>query len=103
MMAGHGRFDTEVLQRFPGEVFIKGGAEGVYCGGIRSIGVGFALKIDDGAERAAEVAVSAVIASLLEVARDLGEARIIHNAAGMAVGDIRAGKSLTSVLTRIRL
>jgi L-asparaginase II len=106
-MAGRGRYDTEVLRRFPGEVFIKGGAEGVYCGGIRSIGVGFALKIDDGAERAAEVAVGAVIASLLEQAGnqqacDLGEARVIHNAAGLAVGDIRPGAALMSVLTRMR-
>ena len=102
-MAGAGRFDTAILRRFPGEVFIKGGAEGVYCGGIRSLGVGFALKVDDGAQRAAEMAVSAVLARFLEGARDLAEPKLIENAAGVAVGDIRANRSLIELLDNIEI
>lgn len=56
LVAGRGRFDTEILTRFPGDVSLKAGAEGVYCGGIRSRGIGFAVKIEDGAKRAAETA-----------------------------------------------
>ena len=102
-MSGKGRFDTEILRRFAGEVFVKGGAEGVYCGGIRSLGIGFALKVDDGAQRAAEAAASAVIARFVETAADLGEPKLIENAAGIAVGDIRANPALTKLLANIQI
>jgi L-asparaginase II len=45
-------------------VFLKTGAEGVYCGSIPHAGLGFALKCDDGAGRAAEVAIAAVLLKL---------------------------------------
>jgi len=101
LMSGAGRFDAEILKRFAGDVFIKPGAEGVCCGGIRSAGIGFALKVDDGAQRAAEMAARAVIARFVVGAEDLGEPAIIENAAGIAVGEIEPGHALTSVLERI--
>ncbi len=101
-MAGEGRFDTEMLSRFAGEVFVKGGAEGVYCGGIRSKGIGFALKADDGAGRGAEAAAAAIIAHLVDGAEDLAGPKVLLNARGIAVGDIRAGDSLLSVLNAIQ-
>ena len=103
MMGGKDRFDTEVLTRFPGEVFIKTGAEGVYCGAIRSLGIGFAVKVTDGAKRAAEMAVGTILSRFLDEAADLGQAMVLHNAAGIAVGDIRPGNALTSVLEGIRV
>jgi L-asparaginase II len=63
MVAGTGRFDTEVMQVIP-RVFMKTGAEGVYCGCIPHAGLGIALKCDDGAGRAAEVAMASVLAGL---------------------------------------
>ena len=36
-------------------VFVKTGAEGVYCAALPELGYGIALKCDDGAGRAAEV------------------------------------------------
>jgi L-asparaginase II len=63
MVAGTGRFDTEVMQATP-RVFVKTGAEGVYCGCVPHAGLGIALKCDDGAGRAAEVAMASVLASL---------------------------------------
>ncbi len=102
-MAGAGRFDTKVLERFAGNVYVKAGAEGVYCGGIRSLGIGFALKVDDGAKRAAEMAAGAIIAKFVPEAADLGEAVVLHNAAGLAVGDIQPGTALKSVLSQIRV
>ncbi len=63
MVAGSKGFDTLVMQDVP-RVFIKVGAEGVYCGCIPHAGLGFSLKIDDGAVRAAEVAIASVLASL---------------------------------------
>lgn len=69
-MAGTKRFCTEIMAAAPGRVFAKIGAEGVYCAAIPELGFGIALKIDDGAFRAAELMVAAVIAHL---ARDMPE------------------------------
>ena len=53
------------MQVAPGKVFAKTGAEGVFCGALPELGLGFALKIDDGATRASEVLAAAVIAAAL--------------------------------------
>jgi L-asparaginase II len=63
MVAGTGRFDTRLMQALP-RVFVKVGAEGVYCGCIPHAGIGIALKCDDGGTRAAEVATAGVLSSL---------------------------------------
>ncbi len=63
MIAGSNRYDTTIMQKLP-RLFIKVGAEGVYCGCIPHAGMGFALKVDDGATRAAEAAISQVLLSL---------------------------------------
>ncbi|HYB11646.1 MAG TPA: asparaginase [Alphaproteobacteria bacterium] len=61
LVAGTGRFNTVVMEGLSGRVLLKGGAEGVYCAAIPSLGFGIALKIDDGAGRAAEVATAAIL------------------------------------------
>lgn len=63
MVAGTKRFDTKVMQEVP-RVFVKTGAEGVYCGCIPHAHIGVALKCDDGASRAAETAMASILASL---------------------------------------
>jgi L-asparaginase II len=63
MVGGSGRFDTILMQSVP-RAFIKTGAEGVYCAAIPHAGLGVALKCDDGAGRAAEVAIASILASL---------------------------------------
>lgn len=60
-VAGTGRFCTAVMQQFGSRVFVKTGAEGVFCGAIPELGFGVAIKCDDGAGRAAEVAMAGVI------------------------------------------
>ncbi|MEX0345092.1 MAG: asparaginase [Rhizobiaceae bacterium] len=55
-----------MLEAGAGDVFAKNGAEGVYCGAIPSLGLGIALKCDDGNMRAAAPAFAAVVARLLE-------------------------------------
>jgi len=64
-VAGTGRFCTGVMQHFGARVFVKTGAEGVYCGALPEQGLGIAIKCDDGATRAAEVAMAAMIARFL--------------------------------------
>ena len=64
-VAGTGRFCTEVMTSLRSRVFVKAGAEGVYCAALPEQGLGLALKIDDGASRAAEAAIATVIARFL--------------------------------------
>jgi L-asparaginase II len=71
MTAGTGRFDTRVMQQLGARVFCKVGAEGVYCAALPELGLGVALKMDDGNNaRACEVAMAAVIEALLPLPRD---------------------------------
>ena len=63
MVAGTGRFCTEIMEAIP-RLFIKTGAEGVFCGCIPHAKLGFALKCEDGATRASEVAIANVLAQL---------------------------------------
>jgi L-asparaginase II len=51
------------MQTVP-RAFVKTGAEGVFCGAVPHAGLGIALKCDDGATRASEAAMAAVMASL---------------------------------------
>jgi L-asparaginase II len=102
LVAGHGMLVTEVLQRLPDQVLVKSGAEGVYCGAFAERGLGFALKIDDGAKRAAEAAVVQVIARLHPAARQLGPDPGIANWRGLRVGEVRAADALEAMLTQLR-
>ncbi len=65
LVAGTGKADVALMQAAPGRIFVKTGAEGVYCAAIPELGLGIALKCDDGAGRAAEVMIAAVLARLL--------------------------------------
>jgi L-asparaginase II len=65
MVAGEGRFDTEVMVALGTAAFVKGGAEGVVAGALPALGLGFALKIDDGAARAADASAATLLAQFL--------------------------------------
>ena len=47
-------------------MLVKGGAEGVCAAALLERGLGFAVKIDDGAKRAAETAMAALLARYCE-------------------------------------
>ncbi|MEP1206374.1 MAG: asparaginase [Rhizobiaceae bacterium] len=64
-MAGTHRFCTKLMELEPGRLFGKTGAEGVYCGAIPELGLGIALKCDDGNSRGSEVMMAATMAHLL--------------------------------------
>ncbi|MSO89475.1 MAG: asparaginase [Rhodospirillaceae bacterium] len=61
LVAGHGRFCTEIMAATSGRVVVKGGAEGVYVAALPERRLGIALKIADGASRAAETAMAALL------------------------------------------
>ena len=61
MVAGTGRYCTNVIEAGEGNVLVKTGAEGVMAAALPKLGIGVAVKIDDGARRAAEAATAAVL------------------------------------------
>ncbi len=97
MVGGTDRFDTRVMQAFGERLFCKIGAEGVYCAALPELGLGVALKIDDGAARAAEAAMAAVAQALLrtedELLRGYSHA-VLRNWRGTEVGALRPAHAL---------
>lgn len=104
MVAGTGRFDTRVMQQLGERVCCKVGAEGVFCAALPELGLGVAIKIDDGNNsRAAEV----VMASVIEAALCLSDAdaEVLHslcrptlrNWNGIEVGQLRPAVALTGL------
>lgn len=77
MVAGTGRLCTRLMEEERGRVFAKVGAEGVYVAGDLERGLGVALKVEDGAWRAAPPA-------LMEV---LDRAGMLSSRARGALGD----------------
>lgn len=63
MVAGTGRCCTILMQAVP-DLVAKTGAEGVFLAASRKLGLGLALKAEDGATRAAEVALFALLRHL---------------------------------------
>src|SRR5271163_1734727 len=94
-VAGTGRFCTAIMELFGARVFVKTGAEGVYCGALPELGLGIAIKCDDGAGRAAEAVMAGLIARFLPL-EDAERAvlggyvrRVMRNWNGFEVGALR--------------
>lgn len=102
MVAGTGKFCTEVMEVAGGGAIVKSGAEGVYCGALPNLGLGIALKIQDGASPAAEVAMAAILQRLgildQERSAHLADRLTVplRNRNGIHVGDLRPTPALTS-------
>jgi L-asparaginase II len=94
MVAGPGRLDTNVMKALPRQVFLKTGAEGVYCGAFPELGVGFALKIDDGNARASTAVTEWLIQHFVPNTPSFDALGPIKNWQGTHVGDIRAAGAL---------
>jgi L-asparaginase II len=101
LVAGTGRSDVALMEAASGRIFVKGGAEGVYCAALPELGLGIALKCDDGAGRAAEVMVAAVLAKLLHADKALAAKLIeqanppIQSRIGAKVGAVRPTAALS--------
>ena len=99
-VAGTGRFCTEVTKILGARAFVKTGAEGMFCGALPGQGLGIAIKCDDGAGRASEAIMAAVIARFLPLAE--GEraalrrflAPTLRNWNGFEVGTLRVTEAV---------
>jgi L-asparaginase II len=100
MVAGSGRFDTLIMERFGERVFVKTGAEGVHCAALPELGYGIAVKCDDGTKRGAETVMASMIARFLKLDEDdraflAGFAeKPIRNWNGITVGAVRPAEAL---------
>jgi L-asparaginase II len=99
-VAGTDRFCTEIMQLLGERVFVKTGAEGVYCAALPQQGLGIALKCDDGASRAAQAIMAAVIARFLPLAANERAglerfvAPVLRNWNGFEIGRVEATDAL---------
>ena len=96
LVAGTGRFCTKVMEVTGERALVKTGAEGVYCAALTKLGLGVALKVDDGAGRAAEVLMGRLLLHLGVIDEAEAEALAetlsppVLNRAGRRVGELRA-------------
>lgn len=95
LIGGTDRFDSILIEETEGRVIAKIGAEGVHSVGIPEQGIGFAVKVDDGAQRAQFPAViralqllDALPAALPPRLEDFLR-RPVRNTRGEVVGEIR--------------
>ena len=95
LIGGTDRFDTVLIEETDGRVVAKIGAEGVHSVGVPDLGIGFAVKVDDGAQRAQFPAVLRIL-QLFDVLPAtlpprLAEflCRSVRNTRGETVGEVR--------------
>ncbi|HBS50966.1 MAG TPA: L-asparaginase [Rhodobacteraceae bacterium] len=94
LVAGEGRACTELMRAMEGRATIKTGAEGVFVAILPEKRMGIALKIADGATRASECAISALLVRLGVLDPDHPAARKhlnppILNRRDLVTGEIR--------------
>lgn len=99
LVAGEGRYSTEMMQALGGNAAIKSGAEGVLVAILPDSGLGIALKVDDGAGRGAQAAMTALLARCGEIERGspihtaYADAPLL-NRRGIDCGRVRAAEAL---------
>jgi L-asparaginase II len=95
LVGGSDRFDSALIEATEGRVIAKIGAEGVHSVAIVDEGIGIALKVEDGAQRAQFPAVISVLQHFGALPRDLPprlaefSRRPLRNTRGEVVGEVR--------------
>ncbi|MFM8608801.1 MAG: asparaginase [Hyphomicrobiales bacterium] len=101
MVAGTGRLDTVAMEIFGARLFMKTGAEGVYCAALPEQGLGIALKADDGETRASQAMLAGIVHRFLRMSEEERRAfnakawPTLTNWNGMAVGSVKPTSLLT--------
>ena len=93
-VAGEGRSCTRLMRAMEGRVAVKTGAEAVFVAIVPDRGLGVALKIEDGATRASEAAITAILMRLgvLDPEHEVVEGLLtgpIRNWRGLVTGEMR--------------
>jgi len=109
LVAGKERLCTELMQHLAPKVLVKIGAEGCYTACIPEQGIGIAIKMDDGRDRAANVALGAVLQALgvmsESVVSELEEyiSPVLTNSRGEPIGRAEASSEWQSVSVKEQL
>lgn len=100
LVAGQGRSCTALMFACDRRAAVKTGAEGVFVGILPEAGLGIAIKIDDGASRGSEAAITALLARYGALDRGhkafttYADAPLL-NRRGIDCGRVRAASCLT--------
>ena len=102
LVAGTGRSDTILMRAMNRRAATKAGAEAFYAAIVPELGLGIALKIDDGAGRAGETAIATILDTLGLIPPDAQEARTIIRAPvldtrGRSAGERRPAQALLEI------
>jgi L-asparaginase II len=95
LIGGTDRFDSILIEETEGAVIAKIGAEGVHSVAVPARGLGIAVKVEDGAQRAQFASVVRVLQHLDVLPRQLPPRldeflhRPIRNTRGEVVGELR--------------
>lgn len=95
LVGGTDRFDSIIIEETGGRVITKVGAEGVHCAVIPDMGIGLALKVEDGNQRAQQPALIKLLQELDALADPLSPRladllrRPVRNSRGELVGETR--------------
>jgi L-asparaginase II len=94
LIDGEGGADTDLMRAMGGRVTTKGGADGVYIAIIPEKRLGIAVKIMDGAARAKEAAITALLVHVGSLAADhpVAQKRLgkeLRNWRGLRTGELR--------------
>lgn len=88
-VSGTGRAEVTLTADCQETLVLKTGAEGVFMAVLPERDIGIACKVHDGAVRAADVAIGALLAHVGVVA-DTHGSTVLRNAAGTVIGELRA-------------
>jgi L-asparaginase II len=99
LVSGTGRACADLIAGSLGRTVVKTGAEGVFTAVLPDRGLGIALKIDDGAPRASETAMTRVLTLLSAASREdpriaKYERAVVRNWRGDEVGERRPAPAL---------
>ncbi|HVV65242.1 MAG TPA: asparaginase [Rhizomicrobium sp.] len=98
LVSGTGRACQILMRSCAGKAAVKAGAEGFYAALLPGLRLGVALKIDDGAGRAAEAVMAALLDKLGVLDADAAARELIlapiHNTRGAVVGERRIAAAL---------
>ncbi len=100
LVAGEGRACTDLMRAMEGRAAVKTGAEAFFVAILPDQGLGVALKIEDGATRASECAIAAILVQLgvLDPAHPVAARYLdapIRNRRDLVTGVMRASSALT--------
>jgi L-asparaginase II len=95
LVGGTDRFDSALIEATEGRCIAKIGAEGIHCVAVVDEGIGLAVKVEDGAQRAQFPAVILALQHYGALPRDLPPRlaefmqRPLRNTRGEVVGEVR--------------